>query len=63
MKTIRFEGLTQAKGERIHADSMEVLTTVGIKVDYAKVRDLFRQAGADFCVLQQRRISSNSSQE
>jgi trimethylamine:corrinoid methyltransferase-like protein len=54
--------LTQARGERIHADSMEVLTIVGIKVDYAKVRDLFWQAVADFCALQQRRISSKPSQ-
>jgi trimethylamine--corrinoid protein Co-methyltransferase len=46
MKTTRFEVLSQDEIERIHATSMEVLTTVGIKVDYGAARDLFRQAGA-----------------
>ncbi len=45
MKTV-FEVLSKEEVERIHAASMEVLETVGIKVDYAVARDLFRQAGA-----------------
>jgi trimethylamine--corrinoid protein Co-methyltransferase len=45
MKTI-FEVLSKQEVERIHAASMEVLATVGIKVDYPYARDLFRQAGA-----------------
>lgn len=45
MKTI-FEVLSKAEVESIHAASMEILATVGIKVDYAFARDLFRQAGA-----------------
>jgi trimethylamine--corrinoid protein Co-methyltransferase len=45
MKT-QFEVLSQAEIERIHAASMEVLETVGIKVDYGVARDIFRQAGA-----------------
>ena len=47
MKTSRLEVLTQAEVGRIHADSMDVLAAVGVKVDYAKARDLFRQAGAE----------------
>jgi trimethylamine---corrinoid protein Co-methyltransferase len=45
MKTI-YEVLSKEEVERIHAASMEVLQTVGIKVDYAVARDLFRKAGA-----------------
>jgi len=45
MKTV-FEVLSQDEIERIHAASLEVLATVGIRVVYATVRDLFRQAGA-----------------
>jgi len=46
MKTTRLEVLSPQEVERIHATSMEVLATVGIKVDYRTARDLFRQAGA-----------------
>jgi len=45
MKTV-FEVLSKEEVERIHAASMEILQTVGIKVDYAVARNLFRQAGA-----------------
>jgi trimethylamine---corrinoid protein Co-methyltransferase len=47
MKTARFEVLSQAEVERIHAASMEILAEVGIKVNYKKARQLFREAGAD----------------
>ncbi|MBN1453590.1 MAG: trimethylamine methyltransferase family protein [Anaerolineales bacterium] len=47
MKTARFEVLSQAEVERIHAASMEILAEVGIKVNYKKARDLFLEAGAD----------------
>ncbi|MBN2003139.1 MAG: trimethylamine methyltransferase family protein, partial [Anaerolineae bacterium] len=47
MKTTRFEVLSQSEIERIHAASMEILAEVGIKVNYQKARDLFREAGAD----------------
>jgi len=46
MRTSRFEVLSQAEVERIHAASMEILSTVGIKVDYKTARDIFRKAGA-----------------
>ena len=46
MKTSRFEVLSQAEVERIHAASMEILATVGIRVDYGRAREIFRQAGA-----------------
>ena len=46
MKTSRFEVLSQAEVERIHAASMEILATVGIRVDYGRGREIFRQAGA-----------------
>ncbi len=46
MKTTRFEVLSPQEIERIHAASMEILADVGIKVDYGKARELFRQAGA-----------------
>ena len=46
MKTARFEVLSQAEVERIHAASMEILAEVGIKVNYKAARELFRQAGA-----------------
>ncbi len=45
MKTV-FQVLSQAEIERIHAASMQVLETTGIKVDYKKARHLFAQAGA-----------------
>jgi trimethylamine--corrinoid protein Co-methyltransferase len=47
MKTTRFEVLSQDEVERIHAASMEILAEVGIKVNYKKARDIFREAGAD----------------
>jgi trimethylamine:corrinoid methyltransferase-like protein len=46
MKTARFEVLSPSEVERIHAASMQVLSEVGLKVDYATARDLFGQAGA-----------------
>jgi trimethylamine--corrinoid protein Co-methyltransferase len=46
MKTARFEVLSPDEVERIHSASMQVLGDVGLKVDYAPARDLFRQAGA-----------------
>lgn len=45
MKTV-YQVLSQDEILRIHAASMEVLATVGIKVDYPYARELFRQAGA-----------------
>jgi trimethylamine:corrinoid methyltransferase-like protein len=45
MKTI-FQVLDKEEIERIHSASMEVLETVGVRVDYSVARDLFRQAGA-----------------
>ena len=47
MKTARFEVLSQAEIERVHAASMEILAEVGIKVNYKKARDIFRDAGAE----------------
>jgi trimethylamine--corrinoid protein Co-methyltransferase len=47
MKTTRFGVLSQGEVERIHAASMEVLATAGVKVDWPQARDIFRQAGAD----------------
>ena len=47
MKTARFEVLSPDEVERIHGASMQVLGGVGVKVDYAPARDLFRRAGAD----------------
>ena len=46
MKTARFEVLSQQEIERIHAASMEIMADIGIKVDYGKARELFREAGA-----------------
>jgi len=46
MKTQRFEVLSQAEVERIHAASMEILAEVGIKVPYKTARDVYRQTGA-----------------
>jgi trimethylamine--corrinoid protein Co-methyltransferase len=46
MKTQRFEVLSQAEVERIHAASMEILAEVGIKVGYKTARDVYREAGA-----------------
>jgi len=47
MKTARFEVLSQEEVERIHAASMEILAEVGIKVNYKKAREVFREAGAE----------------
>jgi trimethylamine--corrinoid protein Co-methyltransferase len=47
MKTARFEVLSPDEVERIHGASMQVLGGVGVKVDYAPARELFRRAGAD----------------
>ena len=47
MTTTRFEVLDQSEVERIHAASIEILSAVGIKVDYQAARDLFRQSGAE----------------
>ena len=47
MKTTRLQVLTPQEVERIHAASMEVLDTVGVKVDYKTARDIFREAGAE----------------
>jgi len=46
MKTTRFEVLAPAEVEQIDAASMEILATVGVKVDYPFARGIFRQAGA-----------------
>jgi len=46
MKTSRLEVLSQAEVERIHAVSLEILSEVGVKVDYKTARDIFRAAGA-----------------
>ena len=47
MKTARFEVLSPDEVERIHGASMQVLHEIGLKVDYAPARELFRQAGAE----------------
>jgi trimethylamine--corrinoid protein Co-methyltransferase len=47
VKTSRFEVLGPAEVERIDAASMELLSTVGLHVDWPLARDLFRRAGAD----------------
>jgi len=47
MKTARFEVLSKTEVERIHAASMEILSEVGIKVNYKKARKVFREAGAE----------------
>ncbi len=47
MKTQRFEVLSQAEVERIHAASMEILAEVGIQVNYKTARDIYQDAGAE----------------
>ena len=47
MKTTRFEVLSAGEVKRIHEASMDILSSVGVKVDYGTARHLFRQAGAD----------------
>lgn len=46
MKTSRFEVLSPDEIETIHRASMEILSTVGIKVDYPVARAIFAEAGA-----------------
>ena len=46
MITSRFEVLNQEELQTIHTTSMTILDTIGVKVDYAFARDLFRGAGA-----------------
>jgi trimethylamine--corrinoid protein Co-methyltransferase len=46
MKSARFEVLSSAEVEQIHAASMEILAEVGIKVNYSTAREIFRKAGA-----------------
>ena len=42
MKASRFEVLSKDEIERIHAASMEILSNVGVRVDYPRARDIFR---------------------
>jgi len=46
VKPKRFEVLSPAEVERIHVASMDVLASVGVKVEYARAREIFRRAGA-----------------
>ena len=46
MKTALFEVLSPQEIQHIHAASMEVLATVGVKVDYPVARRIFARAGA-----------------
>jgi trimethylamine--corrinoid protein Co-methyltransferase len=46
MKTSRFDILSPEEIQQVHAASMEVLETVGVKVDYALARRIFARAGA-----------------
>jgi trimethylamine--corrinoid protein Co-methyltransferase len=46
MRTNRFEVLAPAEIEQIDAASVEILATVGVQVDYALARRIFREAGA-----------------
>jgi trimethylamine--corrinoid protein Co-methyltransferase len=46
MQTQRFEVLSQGEIRQIHAASMEVLGTIGVKVDYPLARRMFAEAGA-----------------
>ena len=46
MKTTPFNVLDQSEVERIHVASMEILAEVGIKVNYRKAQEIFREAGA-----------------
>ena len=48
MKTARFEVLSLAEIEKIHAASMRVLSEVGIKVEYPFAVQLFQEAGAKY---------------
>lgn len=46
MKPRYFEVLSPAEVEQIHAASMNVLESVGLRVDLKRARDAFREAGA-----------------
>jgi trimethylamine--corrinoid protein Co-methyltransferase len=46
MRPAHFEVLSPAEVERIDAASMDVLENVGLRVDLARARDAFREAGA-----------------
>ncbi len=46
MKTHTFDVLGPQEIQQIHAASMEVLETIGIKVDYEIARKIFAKAGA-----------------
>lgn len=45
MKPGYFEVLSPAEVEQIHAASMNVLESVGLRVDLKRARDAFRDAG------------------
>jgi len=47
MKTRRLEVLSSEEIERIHEASMDLLTSVGVRVDYVTARELLGEAGAD----------------
>lgn len=47
MKTARFEVLSPEEIQRIDAASMEILAKVGIKVNFRKAREIFREGGAE----------------
>ncbi|MFC2029205.1 trimethylamine methyltransferase family protein [Chloroflexota bacterium] len=47
MKPARFEVLSQEEVAQIHAASMEVLSNVGVGVEWKPARDIFRRAGAE----------------
>jgi trimethylamine--corrinoid protein Co-methyltransferase len=47
MKTNQFEVLSPEEVRQIHAASMEVLATIGVKVDYPVARRFFADAGAE----------------
>ncbi|GAF81563.1 unnamed protein product, partial [marine sediment metagenome] len=46
MKPAHFEVLSAAEVERIDATSMNILGSVGLRVDLKRARDTFREAGA-----------------
>jgi trimethylamine--corrinoid protein Co-methyltransferase len=46
MRPAYFEVLSAAEVEKIHAASMDILGSVGLRVDLKKARDVFREAGA-----------------
>ena len=46
MRPAYFEVLSAAELEKIHAASMDILGSVGLRVDLKRARDVFREAGA-----------------